>query len=101
MRGHDLNHTGYSASTAPNTNRTICIYTTGEVVSSSPAVTDGKVYIGSGDYKVYCLNASTGTQIWKCTTGGYVFSSPAVADGKVYVGSANAKVHAFASTVAR
>ena len=62
---------------------------------SSPAVVDGRVYIGSGDFKVYCLNATTGEHIWNYTTGACVFSSPAVADGKVYVGSAYGKVYCF------
>ena len=44
MFRHDPNHTGYSTSTAPNTNNTIWIYTTGGPVYSSPAVVDGKVY---------------------------------------------------------
>ncbi len=43
---------------------------------SSPAVSDGRVYIGSNDYNVYSLNASNGSLIWKYTTGGYVVSSP-------------------------
>jgi hypothetical protein len=57
-------------------------------VESSPAVADGKVY---------CLDASTGAQIWKYATGSYVYSSPAAADGAVYVGSADARVYAFAA----
>ena len=87
MFQHDLSHSGYSTSTAPETNNVLWDYTTGNEVRSSPAVADGKVYIGSLDYKVYCLNAETGTKIWDFTTGGYVTSSPAVADGKVYIGS--------------
>ena len=60
---------------------------------SSPAVVDGKVYVGSYDSKLYCLNASTGTHIWNYTTGDAVLSSPAVADGKVYIGSNDFKVY--------
>ena len=78
-------------------------YTTGWDVQSSPAVADGKVYVGSTimveyilKHKVYCLNASTGAHIWNYTTGLFVYSSPAVADGKVYVGSNDGKVYAFA-----
>ena len=93
MFHHDLSHTGYSTSPAPNTNNTIWTYTTGSIVLSSPAVADGKVYIGSDDLKVYCLNASTGTHIWNYTTGSPVSSSPAVADGKVYVGSDDNKTY--------
>ena len=97
MFSHDLNHTGYSTSTAPNTNNTIWNYTTGGAVWSSPAVVDGRVYVGSWDYKVYCLDASTGAHVWNYATGGSVRSSPAVAGGRVFVGSTDAKVYAFAS----
>jgi len=97
MFHHDLNHTGYSTSKAPKTNQTLWSYTTGGNVRSSPAVADGKVYVGSRDSKVYCLNASTGSLIWSYTTGGFVYSSPAVADGKVYVGSDDFMVYAFGS----
>jgi hypothetical protein len=55
MFRHDLNHTGYSTSTAPNTNHTIWTYTTGGFVSSSPAVADDRVYVGSDDGKVYAF----------------------------------------------
>jgi len=95
MFHHDLNHTGYSTSKAPETNRTLWTYTTGGsgVDHSSPAVADGKVYVGSLDFKVYCLNASTGSLIWSYTTGGYVLSSPAIADDRVYLGSLDFKVY--------
>jgi hypothetical protein len=95
MFHHDLTHTGYSTSKAPKTNATLWSYTTGFDVYSSPAVADGRVYVGSLDKKVYCLNASTGSLIWSYTTGAQVFSSPAVADGKVYIGSRDYKVYAF------
>jgi eukaryotic-like serine/threonine-protein kinase len=67
-------------------------------VSSSPAVVNGVVYVGSMDYKVYALNASTGAVIWNYTTGGSVGSSPAVADGKLFVGSDDARVYALNAT---
>jgi outer membrane protein assembly factor BamB len=57
------------------------------MVLSSPTVVNGKVYIGSSDYNVYCLDANTGYKIWSYATGRHVLSSPAVANGKVYVGS--------------
>ena len=87
MFRHDLQHTGYSTSPAPSTNQTLWNYTTGSFIVSSPAVVDGKVYIGSYDRKFYCLDAATGAHIWNFTTGGIVGSSPAVVDGRVYVGS--------------
>ena len=59
--------------------------TDGEVYSS-PAVADGVVYVGSGDGRLYALDARTGKEKWSFNTGGAVLSSPAVADGVVYAG---------------
>jgi len=86
MFRHDSMHTGYSTSTAPNTNQTLWNYTVGDVLSS-PAVVDGNVYLGSWDNYVYCLDVSSGNLVWKYLTGDEVWSHPAVADGKVYIGS--------------
>jgi outer membrane protein assembly factor BamB/chitodextrinase len=98
MFRHDLRHTGYSTSIAPNTNNTLWSYTTGGDVSSSPAVVDGRVYVGSWDSKVYALNATDGTLVWSYTTGSAVASSPAVFDGRLYIGSYDRKVYALNAT---
>ena len=70
-------------------------YTTGGFVYSSPALADGKVYVGSYDFTVYCLDAVTGSKLWSYKTGGQVYSSPAVADEKVYIASKDWTVYAF------
>ena len=70
-------------------------YTTGNVVDSSPAVTHGVIYVGSTDWNVYALNASTGAKLWSFATGLSVESSPAVANGVVYVGSDDFNVYAL------
>lgn len=85
MFRHNLNRTGYTDSPAPDNNQTMWTYQTGGPVYSSPAVVDGKVYVGSDDGYVYCLNVTTttlnGVLIWKYKTGGAVRSSPTVVDG--------------------
>ena len=53
------------------------------------------VYIGSGDGKVYALNAANGKYIWSYQTQGNVASSPAVADGMVFVGSYDGNLYAL------
>jgi len=93
MFRHDLGHSGHSTSDAPDTNNVLWSYTTGGRVWSSPAVSDGKVYIGSLDKKVYCLNADNGNKIWSYTTGERVDSSPAISNGKVYFGSDDYNVY--------
>jgi outer membrane protein assembly factor BamB len=59
-------------------------------VGSSPAIgSDGTVYVGSMNNKLYALNGKTGVKLWEFETGGWVFSSPAIgSDGTVYIGSA-------------
>jgi outer membrane protein assembly factor BamB len=58
-------------------------YATGNEVSSSPAVVNGMVYVGSKDGNVYALNARTGAKLWSYATeyGYFVVSSPAVVNG--------------------
>ncbi|PVX23514.1 MAG: hypothetical protein CW691_10420, partial [Candidatus Bathyarchaeum sp.] len=95
---HDQANTGYSTSTGPLTNQTSWTYTIGDIVTSSPAVADGVVYIGSWDNNIYAINANDGTKIWNYTTENNVFSSPTVVDGVVYVGSWDANVYALNAT---
>jgi eukaryotic-like serine/threonine-protein kinase len=54
---------------------------------SSPAISNGVVYVGSGDGNVYALDASTGALKWAFPTGDVVHASPAVSDGLVFIGS--------------
>jgi outer membrane protein assembly factor BamB len=93
MFRHDNPHSGFSTSTAPHTNSTAWNYTTLDDVFSSPAIVDNKVYIGSYDANVYCLNLSTGEKLWNYTTGDKIFSSPTIADDRLYVGSYDRNVY--------
>jgi outer membrane protein assembly factor BamB len=52
-----------------------------------PTVTNGILYAGSNDGKLYAFNNALGMPIWNFTTGGYVTSGPAVSNGVVYFGS--------------
>jgi len=54
---------------------------------SSPTVSGGVVYFGSGDGNVYALDAASGMLKWKFQTGDVVHASPAIADGTVFIGS--------------
>jgi len=55
--------------------------------TSTPAVHDGKVFIGSDDGNLYALTADTGAFVWSYLTGGQVWAAPAIADCKVFFGS--------------
>jgi len=69
-------------------------FDTGGHVTSSPAVVDGTVYVGSRDDGVYAVDAASGEEVWRFGTEGDVASSPAVTDGTVYVGSSDGRMYA-------
>ncbi|KYK23266.1 hypothetical protein AYK21_02900 [Thermoplasmatales archaeon SG8-52-2] len=59
---------------------------------SSPAIADGKVYVGIwSNGNLLCLNASNGEFIWDYPVSpgnpGHLSSSPAIANGRLYIGS--------------
>ena len=82
---------------------TVWTYPTGARVQPSPAVFDGKVYVGSYNEHVYCLDADSGDVVWQFHapgpgTSASIGSSPAVAYGNVYIGSYNNKVYCLPLT---
>lgn len=61
-------------------------------VQSSPAVADGRVFVGARDGHLYALDAATGERLWRSDERiSWVNSSPAVADGLVYAGTSDAQ----------
>jgi eukaryotic-like serine/threonine-protein kinase len=69
-------------------------------IYSSPTISDGNVYIGSCDGKLYCRNAETGTKVWDYTTNpGYgslaIFATPAIDADSVYFGTLNNQFYAL------
>ena len=60
-------------------------------ILSSPAVSDGVVFIGSRDSRLYALDAATGTLKWKHAFADltWTISSPAVREGVAYTGTAD------------
>jgi outer membrane protein assembly factor BamB len=95
MFHHDLNHTGNSTSVVHEYIESLWNYTTGGGVRCSPAVVDGKVFVGSEDGYLYALNATTREPINSAWIGAVSYSSPAVAGGRVFVGSINGSIYAL------
>jgi outer membrane protein assembly factor BamB len=91
---HDISHSGYSTTPSPTSNQTLWTYTTDSYIEwSSPVVSNGLIYIGSDDGKIYCLNVSTGTKIWSFTIGSEIHNAPSVANNRVYIGANDNKVY--------
>jgi len=56
-------------------------------VRSTPALSGGLLYFGSGDGALYAVDAESGYERWHFKTGGAVHSSPAVVNGVVFFSS--------------
>ena len=70
-------------------------FKTGNGVFSSPAIgTDGTIYVGSLDHKVYAINGQTGEKKWEFNTLDWVPPSvPIGTDGTLHVRSADNKAY--------
>lgn len=64
-------------------------------MTSSPAVANGVLYVGTRDGHLLALDAATGAQRWSAATASSIVSSPTVSDGTVYVTSNDHKLYAF------
>ncbi|MBA4323417.1 MAG: hypothetical protein C0408_11430, partial [Odoribacter sp.] len=77
------------------------IYSTGQMVYSSPALNGNNIYIGSDDGKFYSFNLDSSAPRWQFSTiGGIYMFTPAVSGGKVYVapGDADRKIYCLNET---
>ncbi|HEY7267138.1 MAG TPA: PQQ-binding-like beta-propeller repeat protein [Solirubrobacterales bacterium] len=76
-------------------------FTPGYVTSSPALGSDGTVYVGSFDHKLYALDPDTGQVRWSYATDAHIYSSPALADGPdgrtgaIYIASADGSVYAL------
>ena len=66
-----------------------------DYIQSSPSVSGGVAYWGSGDGGVRAIDVATGRLIWHFDTGARVRSTPALSDGLLVVGSSDGFVYAL------
>ncbi len=92
---HDAMHTSVSEEILEPPLEILWKFKTDDAIYSSPAVSNGVVYIGSEDSYIYALEGSNGSLIWKYETDGAIYSSPAVYEGKVYIISADGYMYAL------
>lgn len=86
--------TGYTLSSAPAGNQTFWKFQTSGPIKSSPAVAEGKVFVGSTDGYLYAVNATDGTKLWEFWAGSAV-NSPTVGFGKVFITCAGGVAYAL------
>ena len=71
-------------------------FTSNGPVYSTPVVAGGRVYFGSEDHWLYCLDAVSGQQIWRFKTGAGIIATPVVVGGKVYAASLDGSLYCLA-----
>ncbi|CAN5451451.1 hypothetical protein BH23VER1_BH23VER1_04010 [soil metagenome] len=68
---------------------------------SSPTIAGDKVFFGSADGHLYCLDLKTGDQLWAYNLGISVLSTPLVTGNSVYVAAYDGRLYAFTSSAPR
>jgi len=78
-----------------NTGNQIWKFHAVNVVWSSPVLCGDKVYVGSHEGQLYCLDLKTGEKISSFKAGDIIFSSPVIADNLLYFGSDDGYLYAL------
>jgi outer membrane protein assembly factor BamB len=92
----DLGNHGFFDSEVPDNYSLLWSFDSGGFsIQSSPVVVDNKVYFGSTNGRLYCINALTGNEIWNFSTRNSVLSTPCIVDDIVYIGSNDRNIYAL------
>jgi len=78
---------GVAPGALPEEPELLWTFETAGAVTSSPVIADGRVYFGSDDAKLHCVDAATGEALWAFATEDMIEAPPMVVDGSVYIGS--------------
>jgi outer membrane protein assembly factor BamB len=62
---------------------------------SDVAVDGGRLYVGTHEGRVLCLDAEGGRKVWEFRSGDSVLAAPSLADGRVFFGSYDGSVYAL------
>ncbi|MCH2206142.1 MAG: PQQ-binding-like beta-propeller repeat protein [Lentisphaerales bacterium] len=62
-------------------------------IKGTAVITQQKVFIGSEDSKIYCLNTIDGKEIWSTKLSDIVESSPLILDGDIVIGTADGNLY--------
>jgi outer membrane protein assembly factor BamB len=62
---------------------------------SDVTVAGGRLYLGTHDGRVLCLDAAQGRERWRFASGDSVLAAPAVEGGRLFFGSYDGKVYAL------
>lgn len=85
--GGSAGHTGLAPGSLPDRLSLAWRFGTGGPVLASAAIVGGKVYVGSSDGTLYCLDLVTGSKIWAYRASDAIEAAITVVDNRVYFGS--------------
>jgi len=98
MYRQSLSREGFAPTKGPEKPRVLWTASLNDSVTTSPAVAEGIVFVGTLGSKFYALDMATGKIIWMFKTNSPISSSPAVIDGIVFFGTEEpGKVYALDS----
>ncbi len=58
-------------------------------------IVGARVFIASGDGRLYALDVKTGEKLWEYEAGGGFTASPAVAQGRLVIGNDDGELYCF------
>jgi outer membrane protein assembly factor BamB len=91
FRGNPM-QTGVAGSTLPDKLDVLWKFKADDSVEAAAAISNGIVYVGALDEKLYAINMATGNKEWEYKAG--PIGAPAsVHDGNVYIGDYDGKFH--------
>lgn len=86
---------GIAESSLPENPKVLWRFEAGDAITSTAAIADGMVYVGSDDEHLYALDLATGALRWKFKAEGFVRSSPTVTGDFVIFGDDHGVVRAL------
>ncbi len=72
-----------------------------DFLPTAPVAAAGRVWFGSPDGIVRCVEAVTGKEIWKFATGGMLFAPPTLWQGRVLIGGGDGRVYCLDASTGR
>ncbi|MCX7766462.1 MAG: PQQ-binding-like beta-propeller repeat protein, partial [Candidatus Sumerlaeia bacterium] len=76
-------------------NKVVFTFQTQAAIQSSPVIRGKRLYFGSNDGNIYCINSKNGKLLWQYKTGAEVIAVPAVEKNMVYTGSLDGNFYAL------
>ena len=89
---------GTSQAYLPNSLTLLWRFETQDEIKSSAVIDANRVYIGSSDEHVYCLDLTTGEEVWSFEADDGIESPPTVKQDTVFIGSLYGSLYALDAT---